>query len=74
MKQKHPGANLGKFLHRAATNTSPKKTQTKRGTGKGQTLFGSHKAGGAINAPRKARSPLDSRGASRVAKSMRSKY
>lgn len=49
---------------KAATNTSRKRTQVVRGTGKSQATSPSatHKRGGAVKNPRRARGPLDNRG------------
>lgn len=49
---------------KSGTNTSRKTTVVKRGTGKSQPTSPSvtHKSGGAVRSPRKAKGPLDNRG------------
>lgn len=51
-------------MKRSATNTAHKKFQKVRGTGKSQSTSPSatHKKGGAIKSPKKAKGPFDNRG------------
>lgn len=54
---------MKKSAKKAATNTAHKKSVVKRGTGKSQATSPerTHKLGGAVLAPRKAKGPFDNR-------------